>query len=68
MVAECIDIKRECYFAIVMDRAAGGPIMIASKRGGMNIEEVRMMVMMMMVVMMMIVKHRGDDDDDDDDE
>lgn len=40
LVAECIDIKRECYFAIVMDRHSQGPVMIASKRGGVNIEEV----------------------------
>jgi len=40
LVAECIDIKRECYFAIVMDRASGGPMMIASQKGGMNIEDV----------------------------
>eukprot|EP01027_Heterolobosea_sp_BB2_P023710 GEZU01035673.1.p1 GENE.GEZU01035673.1~~GEZU01035673.1.p1 ORF type:complete len:429 (+),score=194.07 GEZU01035673.1:78-1364(+) len=40
LIAECIDIKRETYFAIVLDRAAGGPVMVASPRGGMDIEQV----------------------------
>jgi len=40
LVAECIDIKRECYLAIVMDRSAKGPVMVASQKGGMDIEKV----------------------------
>ena len=40
MVAEAFDIERETYFAILMDRASNGPIMVGSPRGGMNIEEV----------------------------
>jgi succinyl-CoA synthetase beta subunit len=40
MIAESIDLKRELYFAILMDRAAGGPIMIASQQGGVDIETV----------------------------
>jgi len=39
-IAECLDFKQEFYFAIVMDRAFGGPVMICSKEGGMDIEEV----------------------------
>ena len=40
MVAEALDIARETYFAIVMDRAHQGPVMVASPAGGMDIEEV----------------------------
>jgi succinyl-CoA synthetase beta subunit len=41
LVHEAIQFERELYFAILMDRAYGGPVMVASKRGGMDIEEVR---------------------------
>lgn len=40
MVAEALDISRETYFAILLDRAYGGPVMIGSPVGGMDIEEV----------------------------
>ena len=40
MVAESLDIARETYFAIVMDRAYQGPVLVASPEGGMDIEEV----------------------------
>lgn len=40
LVVEAKDIQRELYFAIVMDRASSGPIIIASQRGGMDIEAV----------------------------
>ena len=40
LIAESKQIKRELYFAIVMDRAASGPVVIASTKGGVNIEEV----------------------------
>jgi len=40
MVAEALDISREVYFAILMDRASGGPVMVASPQGGMDIEAV----------------------------
>jgi len=40
LVNEGIDIKRECYFAILLDRAHGGPVVVASTQGGMDIEEV----------------------------
>ena len=40
MVAEALDIARETYFAILMDRASGGPVMVASPEGGMDIEAV----------------------------
>jgi len=40
MVAEAVDIAKETYFAILMDRAAGGPIILASPMGGMDIEAV----------------------------
>lgn len=40
LVNEGITIHRECYFAILMDRAHGGPVMVASTQGGMDIEEV----------------------------
>ncbi len=40
LIAAAKDISRELYFAILMDRATGGPIIIASQRGGMDIETV----------------------------
>ncbi len=40
MVAESLDIARETYFAIVMDRAYQGPVMVGSPAGGVDIEEV----------------------------
>ncbi|KYR00414.1 succinate-CoA ligase (GDP-forming) [Tieghemostelium lacteum] len=40
MIAESVDPKRELYFAIVMDRKYGGPVMIASPKGGVDIEQV----------------------------
>ncbi|KAI1301604.1 Succinate--CoA ligase [GDP-forming] subunit beta, mitochondrial [Halotydeus destructor] len=40
MIAEALDIEKEFYVAILLDRAAGGPIVVASPCGGMNIEEV----------------------------
>ncbi len=40
LVNEGISIKRECYFAILLDRAYGGPVVVASTQGGMDIEEV----------------------------
>jgi succinyl-CoA synthetase beta subunit len=33
------DIEREMYLAIVMDRAAAAPVVIAAREGGMDIEE-----------------------------
>jgi len=33
-------IRREIYFAILLDRASGGPVMVASSEGGVNIEEI----------------------------
>lgn len=40
MVAESLDISRETYFAIVMDRGYQGPVLVGSPAGGMDIEEV----------------------------
>lgn len=40
MIAEARDLKRETYFAIILDRNAGGPVMVASPEGGMDIEKV----------------------------
>jgi len=40
MIAEAIDIKRELYVSILMDRAAGGPVFVYSPKGGMDIEQV----------------------------
>eukprot|EP01080_Neovahlkampfia_damariscottae_P006528 gene6528-10536_t len=39
-VAECLDFDKEFYFAIVFDRGYQAPVMIASKEGGVEIEEV----------------------------
>ncbi|EGC31536.1 succinate-CoA ligase (GDP-forming) [Dictyostelium purpureum] len=40
MLAESVDPARELYLAIVMDRKYGGPVMIASPKGGVDIESV----------------------------
>lgn len=40
MIAEALDISRETYFAIVLDRDYDGPVMVGSPVGGMDIEEV----------------------------
>eukprot|EP00439_Symbiodinium_sp_Y106_P068349 s3560_g11.t1 len=39
LLAEKVSIKDEKYFAILMDRASGGPLMIGSKTGGTSIED-----------------------------
>ena len=40
LVAEAVDIQREMYFAILLDRTLGGPLIIASTEGGVEIETV----------------------------
>ncbi|GAB1291099.1 Succinate--CoA ligase [Apodemus speciosus] len=40
MVAEALDISRETYLAILMDRAHNGPVIVGSPQGGVDIEEV----------------------------
>jgi len=40
MLCEKFQIKTEKYFAILMDRGSGGPIMIGSKTGGTSIEDI----------------------------
>lgn len=40
LVGQAKAISRELYFAIVLDREAQAPVVIASTRGGVNIEEV----------------------------
>jgi len=40
MLCERFQIKNEKYFAILMDRGSGGPIMIGSKTGGTSIEDI----------------------------
>eukprot|EP01089_Gocevia_fonbrunei_P001048 TRINITY_DN10_c0_g1_i1.p1 TRINITY_DN10_c0_g1~~TRINITY_DN10_c0_g1_i1.p1 ORF type:complete len:448 (-),score=142.38 TRINITY_DN10_c0_g1_i1:38-1381(-) len=42
MIAESVNLipDRELYFAILMDRGFNGPVMIASPRGGVDIEKV----------------------------
>lgn len=40
MIAEAVDLKHEYYFAILQDRARKCPVIVASTKGGMNIEEV----------------------------
>eukprot|EP00002_Diphylleia_rotans_P015014 TRINITY_DN2909_c0_g2_i1.p1 TRINITY_DN2909_c0_g2~~TRINITY_DN2909_c0_g2_i1.p1 ORF type:complete len:363 (+),score=79.97 TRINITY_DN2909_c0_g2_i1:55-1143(+) len=39
-VVERLYIRREFYFAILMDRTYNGPVIVASSRGGMDIENV----------------------------
>jgi succinyl-CoA synthetase beta subunit len=40
LIEEGLDIKRELYLSILVDRAAGAPVFMASAAGGMEIEEV----------------------------
>src|ERR1700676_4602722 len=40
LIEEGLDIKRELYLGVLVDRAAGAPVFIASAAGGMEIEEV----------------------------
>lgn len=40
MIAEALDISRETYLAIVMDRGYQGPVLVGSPAGGVDIEEV----------------------------
>jgi len=40
LIAEGVDIKKEYYVAILMDRETKAPVIIASTEGGVNIEEV----------------------------
>merc|ERR1712176_37801 len=40
MLAEKVSIVGEKYFAILMDRGSGGPLMIGSKVGGTSIEDI----------------------------
>jgi succinyl-CoA synthetase beta subunit len=40
LVEETLPIARELYLGVVLDRAAGKPVMMASASGGMDIEEV----------------------------
>lgn len=39
-IAETVNISKEFYFAVLMDRASAGPVVIGSSEGGMAIEEV----------------------------
>ena len=40
LVGESVEIEKEFYFAILMDRATGAPVIVASSEGGIDIEEV----------------------------
>ena len=40
LVAESADIAREIYFAVLLDRATAGPVIVASTEGGVEIEAV----------------------------
>jgi succinyl-CoA synthetase beta subunit len=40
LVAESADIAREVYFAVLLDRAAAAPVIVASTEGGVEIEAV----------------------------
>ena len=39
-VVEAIEVRKEFYLAVVLDRASGRPVIMASTEGGMDIEEV----------------------------
>jgi succinyl-CoA synthetase beta subunit len=40
MIAESVEIQREVYFAILMDRESGLPVVVVSTEGGVDIETV----------------------------
>jgi succinyl-CoA synthetase beta subunit len=40
MVADAVDIDKEFYLAILMDRESRSPVIVASTEGGVNIEDV----------------------------
>ncbi|MBL9150871.1 MAG: ADP-forming succinate--CoA ligase subunit beta [Verrucomicrobiales bacterium] len=40
LIAQSVDIAKEYYLAILMDRDSRGPVIVASTEGGVNIEEV----------------------------
>src|ERR1700683_1080977 len=40
LIEEGLDIKRELYLSVLVDRVVGAPIFMASAAGGMKIEEV----------------------------
>ena len=40
LIADAVNITKEFYFAIVLDRASGAPLLIASTEGGVDIETV----------------------------
>ncbi|MCB1235801.1 MAG: ADP-forming succinate--CoA ligase subunit beta, partial [Verrucomicrobiae bacterium] len=40
LVAQSVDIAKEYYLAILMDRESRGPVIVASTEGGVNIEDV----------------------------
>ncbi|VTS06980.1 ADP-forming succinate--CoA ligase subunit beta [Tuwongella immobilis] len=40
LVQQAADIAKEYYLAMVLDRTVGGPVLMASTEGGMDIEEV----------------------------
>ena len=40
LIEEALDMARELYFGVLVDRSAGRPVMMASSAGGMDIEEV----------------------------
>ena len=40
LISEVIDVKKQLYLAFVLDRQFGGPVILASNEGGMNIEDV----------------------------
>ena len=40
LIAEAVDIERELYFAVLLDRATSAPVVIASTEGGMDIEAI----------------------------
>ncbi len=40
LVEEGLDIRKELYFGLLVDRAAAAPVLMASAAGGMEIEEV----------------------------
>ncbi len=39
-IVDAVETKVEKYFAILMDRAYGGPVIVASAQGGVTIEDI----------------------------
>lgn len=62
MIAESVNIARETYLCILMDRQYNGPVLIASPAGGMDIESVAEKTPELIKTVPLDIYHGIDDD------